>query len=839
MISLPIKKFLLTKVLDSKNTTQYDSHFLDKIPLCILRMNKKFEIIFSNETCYGVLGYHLDYVIGKVFFTLIPEFARFKIQSFYLNLNFSNISHSKFHSSLDLNFLIYHDIYPDEEGITVFLKKECIKKIFETRCRILIDKLPGVVYSCNLDKESTVIHIDTKVLDLTGYSDIDFIQNKIRVKELIHPEDQNIVQESISQAIKNGDPLQLEYRIIHKSGEIRWIKDNSEIVSYKEGLPSQLMGFWIDITERKSLENKSYIDKKLLEIIMENNHSVIFIKDIDLKYIMVNKRWEVITGHKREGVIGKKLEEFVCLEIAEKYIEDERRVLNSGKVAYKEEVISKGFTDTDSDFSQYFLSLKLPYKDETGKVIGILGISTEITAIREAAKMIEVREANLKGIFESVNESIWSVDKNLNVIFTNKVFFEEFFRLNGIELMTGMNIVSGIPDKNEKKKWLKRYKSVLKDGQSFHFTDMLKINGAKNYFEIVIYPIRVENRIEGVSVFSKNVTEKADLDAASKLYQSLFENSTNEIFLISTDTFLVKQANLAGIKNSGYSRGEIQDIPFFDLISGINQKSILDKIEPVISGVVPSLFIEISHLRKDGTCFDSEVFFQLFTYNGEEYLSAFGSDVTDRKENQKALLESEFRFSQIFKENVTPMLIINPDNGQIEDCNPAASGYYGFELDDIKSKNILDLNFTFCANPDEMSIAVGKVMKEGKGKFEFVHKLKSGELRDVEVYCSKISIGDQDLVHEIIQDVTEKNKYQKALGQQNQALKEIAWIQSHIVRAPLAKIMGLVQILQEDKDDKDFSPDYILEAVLDASKELDKVVKEISDKSNKARHLSD
>ncbi|WP_241123869.1 PAS domain S-box protein [Cognataquiflexum nitidum] len=816
---------------------QFENHFLDKVPLCILRVNKNYEIIISNEASYGVLGYRIDEVIGKSFFTLIPERDRPKIESFYLNLPFSNFSYSESHYSSDLYSIIYHDIYTDEEGITVFLKKESIKTNFETRYRVLVENLPGAVYSYNIDKELTVIHMSPKVFDLTGYRDIDFIQNKIKINGIIHPDDQKNVQESLLQSIKNGGPFELEYRIYRKSGEVRWIKDKGEIVYYKEGLPSHLMGFWIDITERKRAENQSHKDRKLLEAIIENSHSVIFVKDIDLNYIMVNRRWEQITGHNRENVIGKKLEEIAGLEIAKNYYEDDKRVLHEGKVTYKEEVIPKEHSIGGSVFDQYFLSLKFPYKDENGKINGICGISTEITAIREAAKMIEEREANLKGILESVNESIWSVDKKLNVIFTNKTYFEEFFFFNGVELTKGMNIIAAIPEKKEKKKWQERYKTVLKNGQSLHFTDMLKINSVKYFFEIVIYPIKVENRIEGVSVFSKNVTEKADLDVTSKLYQSLFDNSTNEIFLISTDKFLIKQANIAGIRNSRYSAREIQNISFFDLISRANHEYILDGIGSVISGVVPSIFLEASHLRKDGSSYDSEVLFQLFTYNGEEFLSAFVTDITDRKASQKALTESELRFSQIFRENVTPMLIINPNNGQIEDCNPAASDYYGFGMDDLKSMNILDLNQTFHTSPEQMPIVAQQVMNEGKGKFKFVHKLKSGEMRDVDVFCSKISIGNEDLVHEIIQDVTERNKYHKALEQQNESLKEIAWIQSHIVRAPLAKIMGLVQILQEEKEEEDFSPDFVLDAILDASNELDRVVREISEKSNKARHL--
>jgi len=816
---------------------KFENHFLDKLPLCILRLNKAFEICLSNEGVLDVLGFRQEKVIGKSFFDFVPERDREKVKSFYTTLAFSDCSYSESHYSPDLYSIIYHDIYADEDGITIFLKKESIKTNFETRYRILVENLPGAVYSFNIDKDLTIIHISPKVFDFTGYSDNDFIQNKIKIKELIHPEDQNTVHEAQVHAMRNGEPFHLEYRIYHKSGEIRWIEDMGEIVYFKEGLPSHQMGFWTDITKRKKAESQSYKDRKLLEAIIENSHSVIFVKDIDLNYIMVNRRWEIITGHNRADVIGKKLEEIAGLEVAKNYYEDDRKVLNEGKVSFKEEVIPKNHTKTGSGFSQYFLSLKFPYKDEKGKIIGICGISTEITAIKEAAKMIEEREANLKGILESVNESIWSVDRNLEVVFINNTCFEEFFFFNGIELLKGMNIISSISEKREKKKWKKRYKTVFKDGQSLHFTDMLKFNDVKYYFEVVIYPIIVENRIESASVFSKNVTEKAGLDGISKLYQSLFENSTNEIYLVSTDTYKIKRANFSGLKNSGYTSEEISDVYFFDMISGLSQESILHSLEPLFSGAVQSVFLETSQKRKDDSRYEVEVLFQLFTFNGEEYLSAFVSDITDRKENQKALKESELRFSQIFKDNVTPMLIINPKNGQIQDSNPSASVYYGFQLDEINNKNILDINYTFIESPEEMPIVTEKVMTEGKGKFQFKHKLKSGELRDVEVFCSKISIGNEDLVHEIIQDVTERNKYHKALEEQNEALKEIAWIQSHIVRAPLAKIMGLVQILQEDKDQDDFSSDFILEAILDASHELDKVIKEISEKSNMAKHL--
>ena len=70
----------------------------------------------------------------------------------------------------------------------------------------------------------------------------------------------------------------------------------------------------------------------------------------------------------------------------------------------------------------------------------------------------------------------------------------------------------------------------------------------------------------------------------------------------------------------------------------------------------------------------------------------------------------------------------------------------------------------------------------------------------------------------------------QAIEKQNARLKEISWIQSHIVRAPISRIMGLVPLISnpnESESEKQLMLDFILESVY----ELDEVVKNITDKS--------
>lgn len=75
----------------------------------------------------------------------------------------------------------------------------------------------------------------------------------------------------------------------------------------------------------------------------------------------------------------------------------------------------------------------------------------------------------------------------------------------------------------------------------------------------------------------------------------------------------------------------------------------------------------------------------------------------------------------------------------------------------------------------------------------------------------------------------ERLNYITAIETQNQKLREISWIQSHMVRSPLARIMGLIQLINDLKNSEETGT--ILEYILLSANELDNAIKEISDKS--------
>ncbi|MDB9527961.1 PAS domain-containing protein [Oscillatoria sp. CS-180] len=125
----------------------------------------------------------------------------------------------------------------------------------EERNRTLINNIPGAVYRCQADKTWTLVFMSDAILDITGYPASHSIHKKDWA--LIHPDDYAQVKQVISQAIAQGQPFAMEYRIFHANGSIRWVEEAGQPVLNETGTVHLLDGVVTDITRRKESENRS------------------------------------------------------------------------------------------------------------------------------------------------------------------------------------------------------------------------------------------------------------------------------------------------------------------------------------------------------------------------------------------------------------------------------------------------------------------------------------------------------------------------------------------------------------------------------------------------------
>lgn len=135
-------------------------------------------------------------------------------------------------------------------------------------------------------------------------------------------------------------------------------------------------------------------------------------------------------------------------------------------------------------------------------------------------------------------------------------------------------------------------------------------------------------------------------------------------------------------------------------------------------------------------------------------------DVTERKEDELALMESERRFHDLFENNGSVMLLIDPGSGRIVDVNQAAVAYYGYPLARLIGMPIEHIN---TLPPAEGAAERQRALREERNYFNSSHRLASGEVRDVEVYSKPIEVGAKALLLFIIHDITQRKKSEAQL----------------------------------------------------------------------------
>ncbi|MEO5377103.1 MAG: PAS domain S-box protein [Magnetococcus sp. DMHC-6] len=138
----------------------------------------------------------------------------------------------------------------------------------------------------------------------------------------------------------------------------------------------------------------------------------------------------------------------------------------------------------------------------------------------------------------------------------------------------------------------------------------------------------------------------------------------------------------------------------------------------------------------------------------------FLHDITERKQGEMALQRSEELFRQIFKQNSAVSMLIDPNTGTILDANIAASNYYGYPRSTLLTMKITDINVL---TPENVQKEMDCALREERNYFVFLHKLATGELRDVEVYSGPVTIANKRFLYSIIHDITARKQAENSL----------------------------------------------------------------------------
>ncbi|MEG4320474.1 MULTISPECIES: PAS domain S-box protein [unclassified Microcoleus] len=254
---------------------------------------------------------------------------------------------------------------------------------------------------------------------------------QISAEAMLGRDDTNLFPPEIAQQIIEGDRKtiaageNLSYEeLVPKNGEMRTLLTAKCPWRDSEGKVIGIIGISRDISDRKAIEAALLESNILFENVIESTSDSIFVKDTQGRHLLVNSQAAAIMGKPQSEIIGKNDAELFPPEIADRLMENDRRIWQSGI----EETIEEIVKDSEGNILT-FLSTKSPLRDRSGNITGVVGVARDISDRKRA-------EAALRRSEERLQLALWGSDSGMwdwNIVTDEVYLSSEYSALLGYE----------------------------------------------------------------------------------------------------------------------------------------------------------------------------------------------------------------------------------------------------------------------------------------------------------------------------------------------------------------------------------------------------------------------
>jgi PAS domain S-box-containing protein len=329
----------------------------------------------------------------------------------------------------------------------------------------------------------------------------------------------------------------------------------------------------------------------------------------------------------------------------------------------------------------------------------------------------------------------------------------------------------------------------------------------------------------------ENITEK--LESQTK-FENLVENFIVGIYILQDNKIVYVNPRVT--EETGYTEGEIINMPFDHFIYPGDLRRVNDNMDIKTKKNTKATRYDARIQRKDGKSIWYEILGSSTLYNGAPALIGTMVNITERKAIYDELKRSEANLRSIFDTTNISYLLLDTNyniiafNQQMKNVYTDVAGF------DLKEGDSL-IEFLLPEKRETAKTIYDRTVQTNRSEdYESTYE-KDGTYQHFLANIKPIHDGIKVIgicISAI--DITERKKmtldllgHVKAIEEQNKKLREIAWMQSHVARVPLARIMGLVDLLT-NKENNDMDEHTILNYLLISANELDEIVKCISEK---------
>jgi PAS domain S-box-containing protein len=358
--------------------------------------------------------------------------------------------------------------------------------------------------------------VNDRLCEMLGYTQEELLTKN--ATDITHPDDRAAGEARVEALLANDrTSTYAEKRYIRKDGSAIWAGRSMSLIRDAEGKPKYLIAMITDISARKQAEEAARRERALLRAVVDAIPERIYVKDREGRFLLQNATNLAVRGiTNHDEIVGKTVFDIFPRELAERLHAEDQQAMESGVPVHdREGQTFFGAPSVLNKNTHWHLTSKIPLRDETGQVYGLVGVNRDITDRKQAEEALRRLNEELE---DKVAERTQDLERARREADEANRAKSDFLATMSHEIRTPMNGVIGMIDVLQQTSLKVDQVEMVELIHDSAFSLLGIINDILDFSKIEAGKMEIENEalavadvVEGVGNLLSGMAEKSDV----------------------------------------------------------------------------------------------------------------------------------------------------------------------------------------------------------------------------------------------------------------------------------------------------------------------------------------